>query len=104
MCGAYNHFCYRQPVERATDLFSGHSIKINPSPFLTTDSPILELEVKYPAGVLQRTDGRGYMFRLALEWAASEADRANNAFSGELKDDIVLTQKSTQLLKLAVPN
>jgi hypothetical protein len=70
----------------------------------STDSPILELEVKYPAGVLQRTDGRGYMFRLALEWAASEADRANNAFSGELKDDIVLAQKSTQLLKLAVPN
>ena len=70
----------------------------------STDSPVLELEVKYPLGVLQRKDNRGYMFRLALEWAPSEADRANNAFSGELKDDIVLSQKNTQLLKLAVSN
>ena len=69
------------------------------------DSPILEMEVKYPPGVLQRADGRGYLFRLALEWSESEADRANNAFSGELKeeDGIVLRLKSTQLLKLNVP-
>jgi hypothetical protein len=70
----------------------------------STDSLALDLEVKYPPGVFQRIDNRGYMFRLALEWAPSEADRANNAFSGELKDDIVLTQKNTQLLKLAVSN
>lgn len=55
--------------------------------------------------MLQRPDGRGYLFRLALEWSESEADRANNAFSGELKeeDGIVLRLKSTQLLKLNVP-
>ncbi|NUT79301.1 hypothetical protein HNO86_30095, partial [Pseudomonas sp. C1C7] len=70
------------------------------------DSPVLELEVKYPPGVLQRADGRGYLFRMALEWTPSEADRANNAFSGELKekDGIVLTQQSTQPLKLTIPN
>lgn len=72
----------------------------------STDSLALDLEVKYPPGVFQRIDNRGYMFRLALEWAPSEADRANNAFNGELKekDSIVLRQNSTQLLKLAVPN
>ncbi|WP_172979575.1 hypothetical protein [Pseudomonas kitaguniensis] len=72
----------------------------------STASPIFELEVRYPAGVLQRNDGRGYLFRLALEWASSEADRANNAFSGELteKDDIVLRLSGTQLLKLPVPS
>ncbi|PSS59103.1 T6SS effector BTH_I2691 family protein [Pseudomonas sp. BBP2017] len=69
-------------------------------------SPILELEVKYPRDVRQRSDGRGYMFRLALEWAVNEADRANNTFNNELmeKDGIVLTYKSTELLKLMVPN
>ncbi|RMP62808.1 hypothetical protein ALQ18_00698 [Pseudomonas marginalis pv. marginalis] len=58
------------------------------------------------AGVLQRNDGRGYLFRLALEWASGKADRASNAFSGELteKDDIVLRLNGTQLLKLTVPS
>lgn len=70
----------------------------------STESPILELEVKYPPGFPQREDGRGYMFRLALEWSTSEADRANNSFSGELKDEIVLKNKSTPLLKLAISN
>ncbi|MBK5374803.1 hypothetical protein JFT81_09150 [Pseudomonas sp. TH43] len=70
----------------------------------STESPVLEVEVKYPPGVLQRKDKRGYMFRLALERTPSEADRANNAFSGELKEDIVLNKKSTMFLKLAVPN
>ncbi|PSS59102.1 hypothetical protein [Pseudomonas sp. BBP2017] len=71
-----------------------------------TASPILELEVKYPRDVRQRSDGRGYMFRLALEWAANEADRVNSASSSELmeKDGIVLTHKSTQVLKLHVPH
>jgi hypothetical protein len=71
-----------------------------------TASPVLEMEVKYPPGVLQRNDGRGYMFRLAMHRSTNEADRANTAFSGELKekDGIVLTHKSTQQLKLAVPN
>jgi hypothetical protein len=68
-------------------------------------NPILEMEVKYPPGILQRADGRGYLFRLALRWSESEADRANNAFSGELKeeDDIVLSLNSTQLLQLKIP-
>ena len=69
------------------------------------DSPILELEIKYPPGALQRADGRGYMFRLALSMSDTEADRANNAFSGELKeeDGIELRLESTQLLKLNIP-
>ncbi|PMX03717.1 hypothetical protein C1X59_04865 [Pseudomonas sp. FW215-R2] len=67
------------------------------------ESPILELEVKYPAGVLQLENGSNYMFRMALEWATSEADRANNAFNGELSDDIVLSKKNTKLLKISVP-
>lgn len=67
------------------------------------ESPILELEVKYPAGVLQLENGSNYMFRMALEWATSEADRANNAFNGELSDDIVLSKKNTKPLKISVP-
>jgi hypothetical protein len=51
------------------------------------DSPNLEIEINYSSGVLQRADGRGYLFRLALNWSESEADRANNAFSGELKEN-----------------
>nr|WP_280040515.1 hypothetical protein [Pseudomonas sp. Hg5Tf]MDH2557708.1 hypothetical protein [Pseudomonas sp. Hg5Tf] len=69
-------------------------------------SPVLELEVKYPAGVRQRSDRRGYMFRLALEWTTNEADRVNTAFNNELmeKDGIVLANKNTKLLKLDVPD
>ncbi|MGE9840253.1 T6SS effector BTH_I2691 family protein, partial [Pseudomonas sp. UM16] len=69
-------------------------------------SSVLELEVKYPAGVWQRRDRRGYMFRLALEWTTNEADRANTVFKNELmeKDGIVLAKKSTQLLSLLVPH
>ncbi|MET3055306.1 hypothetical protein ABXV19_26330, partial [Pseudomonas alkylphenolica] len=68
-------------------------------------SPVLELEVKYPAGVLQRSNRRGYMFRLALERTTNEADRANTAFNNELmeKDGIVLANKNTKLLNLDVP-
>ncbi|WP_346095669.1 hypothetical protein, partial [Pseudomonas veronii] len=68
--------------------------------------PILELEIKYPPGLLQREDGRGYIFRVALGWSTSEADRLNTAFSGELKeeDGIVFSQKATQPLKLNIPN
>ncbi|NUT75806.1 hypothetical protein HNO86_12205, partial [Pseudomonas sp. C1C7] len=70
------------------------------------DSPVLELEIKYPPGVLQRADRRGYLFRMALEWTPSEADRVNSAFSAELKEEdaIVLREQITQLLKLAIPN
>ena len=55
---------------------------------------------------LQRNDGRGYLFRVALAANIREADRANNAFSGELKeeDDIVLAKERTQLLTLPAPN
>ncbi|MFS2194750.1 hypothetical protein ACCD02_21675 [Pseudomonas sp. Pseusp88] len=95
--------------------------KINPADFAYTGTeqhrlwqvwintsianPILEMEVEYPNGVLCREDLRGYIFRLALEWATGEADRANNAFNGQLKeeDGIVLAHQSTQLLTLAVP-
>jgi hypothetical protein len=71
----------------------------------SVESPILELEINYPPGVLQRADGRGYIFRLALEWLTGEADRANNAFSGELKeeDEIMLSETTTKLLKLNIP-
>jgi hypothetical protein len=68
--------------------------------------PVMELEVKYPPGVLQRSDGRGYMFRVAFAASTREADRLNNAFSGELKeeDDIVLGKERNRVLTLAVPN
>lgn len=72
----------------------------------TKPRPVLELEVKYPPGVLQRSDGRGYLFRVALAGTTREADRLNNAFSGELKeeDDIVLAKERTRLLTLPAPN
>ncbi len=72
----------------------------------STPRPVLEMEIKYPPGVLQRTDDRGYMFRLALETDASEADRLNSVFSGELVQgrDVVLAQRRTQLVKLDIPN
>ncbi|MEG1817614.1 MAG: hypothetical protein RR264_17085, partial [Pseudomonas sp.] len=72
----------------------------------TTADPTFEMEVIYPLDVLRRDDGRGYLFRLALEWSAQEADRGNSVFSGELReeDGIVLMQQGTQLLKLTVPN
>ncbi|MDD2047480.1 hypothetical protein, partial [Pseudomonas putida] len=68
--------------------------------------PILELEIKYPRDVRQRSDGYGYMFRLALKWSANEADRVNSTPGSELieKDGIVLTHKSTELFKLPVPS
>ena len=55
--------------------------------------------------LLQRSDGRGYLFRVALAGNTREADQLNSAFSGELKeeDDIVLAKERTQLLTLAVP-
>ena len=51
---------------------------------------------------LQRNDGRGYLFRVVLAGTTREADRLNNAFSGELKeeDDIVLAKERTRLLTL----
>ncbi|MBM3106281.1 hypothetical protein IIE18_14170, partial [Pseudomonas sp. V1] len=72
----------------------------------STADPVFEMEVLYPPNVLRHTDGRGYLFRLALEGSAQEADRANSTFSDELneEDGIVLKSNSTQLLKLAVPH
>ncbi|MEG2966412.1 MAG: T6SS effector BTH_I2691 family protein [Pseudomonas sp.] len=72
----------------------------------STAEPTFEMEVLYPADVLRRVDSRGYLFRLSLAGSAQEADRSNNAFSGELKeeDGVVLMKKSTQLLKLAIPH
>ncbi|TDF84438.1 hypothetical protein [Pseudomonas sp. H9] len=69
-------------------------------------SPTLELEIKYPSDVLKRSDGRGYMFRLAMNWDSKEAGRANNAFSGEMqeKDGLLLLIQSTHQLKLFVKN
>jgi hypothetical protein len=68
--------------------------------------PVMELEVKYPPGVLQRSDGRGYLFRVALAGRTRDADRLNTAFSGELKeaDDIVLGKERNRVFTLAVPN
>jgi hypothetical protein len=67
--------------------------------------PIVELEVKYPVGVLQHGSSRGYIFRLVPKITTSEADRANTPFSGELKDEdgIVLHQQKTYELPLIVP-
>jgi len=44
--------------------------------------------------LLQRSDGCGYLFRVALAGNTRDADRLNNAFSDELKeeDDIVLAK------------
>ncbi|MGY2292760.1 T6SS effector BTH_I2691 family protein, partial [Pseudomonas sp. SDO528_S397] len=72
----------------------------------STQNPILELEIKYPAGVLQRNDGRGYMFRIAFDRATTDSDRVNTPFNSvlEAENDIVLARNSTVLLKLAVPN
>ncbi|WP_442113484.1 hypothetical protein [Pseudomonas sp. NUPR-001] len=71
-----------------------------------TDNPLLELEVKYPSGVWQGSSGHSYMFRLALKWAASEADRVSDAVSGELRetDCVVIYGPCSKLLKLSVPN
>ncbi|WP_442113482.1 T6SS effector BTH_I2691 family protein [Pseudomonas sp. NUPR-001] len=71
-----------------------------------TDNPLLEMEVKYPSGVWQGSSGHSYMFRLALKWAASEADRVKSAVSGELreKDSVVIYSQSSKLTKLVVPN
>ena len=66
--------------------------------------PILEIEIKYPAGVLQLEDGSSYMFRIALERSSREADNSNNAFSGEINEGIILSKKTTKLLKLSMPN
>lgn len=56
--------------------------------------------------LLQRSDGRGYLFRVALAGNTRETDQLNNSFSDELKeeDDIVLAKERTQLLTLPVPN
>ena len=60
--------------------------------------------MSYPPDMIQRRDGRGYMFRVALTTSSNEADRKNDAFSGELKDDVLLARRSTQWVSLLVPN
>ncbi|WPN45380.1 hypothetical protein [Pseudomonas sp. P8_241] len=71
----------------------------------TTRRPILELEITYPPGVRQRSDFRGYMFRLALEWPTNEADRLNNVFTSELTQEsgVLPANKHIQPLQLIVP-
>lgn len=56
--------------------------------------------------LLQPSDGRSYVFRATLAGNTCEADRLNNAFSGELKDeeDMVSGKERTRLFTLAVPN
>jgi len=56
--------------------------------------------------LLQPSDERSYFFRLTLAGNTLEADRLNNAFSGELKeeDDIVLAKERTRLLTLPAPS
>lgn len=72
---------------------------------IATENPTLEIEIKYPPGVLQRSDDRGYMFRLAMKWNESEADRIKNMTSGELSkiDEITLARNGTPHLKLNIP-
>ena len=55
---------------------------------------------------LQRNDGRGYLFRAALAGTTRPADRLNNSFSGELKEeeDMVSGKERTRLFTLPVPN
>lgn len=69
------------------------------------DDPSFELEIKYPPGTFQNPKSlRGYMFKIALGLTTRDADNVNNISSGEIKGDIVLSQQSTQILSLAIPN
>ena len=63
------------------------------------------MEITYPPRVRQRSDFRGYMFRLALEWTTNEADRLNNVFTSELTQEsgVLLANKHIQPLQLIVP-
>ncbi|HEK0151765.1 TPA: hypothetical protein SMO43_001427 [Pseudomonas aeruginosa] len=63
--------------------------------------PILELEVSYPQNLVQRSDGRGYLFRLAIENSAEEAERKNTPFSQEPSADMVLSKGASH--KIALP-
>ncbi|WP_339496258.1 T6SS effector BTH_I2691 family protein [Pseudomonas sp. RA_105y_Pfl2_P56] len=104
------------------ELPSGAGLKSRPSDFIYTEdeqhclwqvwidtpkaNPVLEMGVKYPPGTFQHKSGNAYLFRIALEWAASEANRINEKFSGELKekDDMIPSSKSAEPLKLSIPN
>jgi hypothetical protein len=65
---------------------------------------VIELEIQYPADMLRRADGRGYMFRLAPQRSAKEADRTNSVSSGAIEEQVVLSPPRNYWLKLAVPN
>lgn len=71
----------------------------------SNDDPAFEIEIKYPPGSFQKSENsRGYMFKIAMESTSRNAESVNDISSGEIKDDIVLSQKSTKTLTLAVPN
>ncbi|MCT4936437.1 hypothetical protein LZK35_18565 [Pseudomonas aeruginosa] len=63
--------------------------------------PTLELEVSYPKSVVQRPDGRGYLFRLAIKSNAEEAERKSTPFSQEPSADMVLSKSASH--KIALP-
>ncbi len=63
--------------------------------------PILELEVNYSQNLVQRPDGRGYLFRLAIENGTEEAERKNTPFSQEPSADLVLSKGASH--KIALP-
>lgn len=66
--------------------------------------PVLELEVRYPAQVLESPNGQGYMFRVDISASSSEADLKSDAFGKEPNTDMVLSSQSTRLLPLQVPH
>lgn len=103
------------------ELPSGAGLKNHPSDFIYTKkeqhylwqvwidtptaNPVLEMGVMYPPGTFQQKGGKAYLFRIALEWATSEANRINGKFSGELKEneDTILNSKHAEPLKLSIP-
>ncbi|MFS2196834.1 hypothetical protein ACCD02_32445 [Pseudomonas sp. Pseusp88] len=73
---------------------------------LRIDSPILEMAIKYPWGILQHERGVPYRFRLALDRDAEEADRIVETSGGDLKEDadIALPENGSELMQLAIPD
>lgn len=66
--------------------------------------PVLELEVSYPSEAFERKqDQRGYQFRIDVSGSTGEAERKNTAFGFEPSEEMLLSQNSTQKLRLPIP-
>ncbi len=65
---------------------------------------MLELEVRYPAQILESANGQGYMFRMDIDTSSSESDLKSDAFSKEPIADMVLSSQSTRVLSLQIPH